>query len=84
MVRYIKENNKETARISLNNMDIKHLIDFHIFLAREYPNIARSKKKWIESGIIKKKDVYKALQVEYDLGAFDMFFPPWWEDEEYV
>jgi Bacteriophage CI repressor helix-turn-helix domain len=43
-----------------------------------------TKEKWERSGVVKGKDVYRAIATEFDLGFFHA--PPtlWWEDDSIV
>lgn len=60
------------------------LATLHIWIGEYATRIKASRNKWLTSGLIKSKDIYRALVTEYAVGAFDAPPPPWWEDDKIV
>ena len=76
------EYDKELARA----LSKKSLFSLNLFLEKNYPRVVQSKERWLNSGLVKEKDVYMALLTEYALIEWNSAFvlPPWWDDPEII
>lgn len=55
----------------------------HINLSNLISVLSDTEEKWLKSGIVKEKDVYRAIATEFGLSVgFGTNPPPtWWEDQ---
>ncbi|NTJ42578.1 bacteriophage CI repressor [Agrobacterium larrymoorei] len=63
-------------------LDDNDLMGLHINLSNLISVLNDTKEKWLKSGIVKEKDVYRAIATEYGLSiGFGTNPPPtWWDD----
>lgn len=62
----------------------QELMYAHIYLGDFITKLMNSKDKWQKSGLVKDRDVYKAIATEFGLSSFEFPPIPWWEDEKIV
>ena len=74
------DKHKELAEL----IDDETLSYVHIYVGEFITKLMASKEKWAKSGLVKDKDVYKAVATEFGLAQFELPPVPWWEDERIV
>ena len=75
-----EEGNKKDREL-VKLLDDQTLMHLHIQISNYITILNDTKEKWLKSGIVKDKDVYRAIATEFGL-SFGYGVeppPPWWE-----
>ncbi|MGV8936981.1 MAG: helix-turn-helix domain-containing protein [Allorhizobium sp.] len=84
MYRYDLESGSDNDKAIAVLLDNKALSYFHIWLSENITRLTFAKTRWEQSGLVKGKDVYKAIATEFGLGTYELPPTPWWEDDSII
>ncbi|MBX3597314.1 MAG: helix-turn-helix domain-containing protein [Rhizobiaceae bacterium] len=84
MYRLELEEGNDSDRQLAGLLTNRRLSFFHIYLGDFITKLTAVKEKWEKSGLVKDKDIYRAVATEFGLSSFDFPPVPWWDDDKIV